>query len=593
VTALLPDSPFAWIHTIQTIIALAWWGRQCVILAEWRDRHADQARARQHRMPPGTWIKTNAIAGIHPNLMWTIYFAGAIGIAAAAITWPISTYAVAVALLLRGTRNLNLPPDQIAELRQALREAIGIDDRGRPPKVDHSGEHDAGGPVELVIHRHPGWPYWQKAKQTEVERVIEATMLGDWSLVEWRTDGTNVWQRQPELPSRVDYEGPVPDLDWYELPVGPNGIDGLAVADLSEHPHWFIAGSTGGGKTSWLRVAAAHLLHHQIHIVAIDIAYAGLAFLEGRPRVAAAMESFEQIEHTIAALRSELQDRHTELKEHRTYRPPLVIILDELEELCDQARTAGRRTRGAPEPQLILDLLAIGRTGRKVDMHLILATQRPAGDTIPTSLRANCRGRIAFGPMDQHSAQMILGPDWARAVSTANIKGRAVVRCGDWIGPAQSMWLADPDEPKHDDDDRARASALLPARLHPIGHTASAHAPAHGTITVADAQEHPIPTEPASDLAKSRDVAGISGGVGGGGGVSGVVVSEAEVSAREFLDRQRAVKAERQRRYIAKARKEILSNPLDRRHGSPIARQVGCTCPMDRPELHVSKGDRS
>lgn len=588
---LLRQDPIIWIHGAQTAIAVAWWIGGIVGVLEWRDRHGDQARARQHKWRRWRYLKTDAIAAIPATWIRSVGLAGAVGIVLVALNWPAATYTVSVALIVRGIRGMTVEPDEIAELRAALSQIIGIDDAGRPPKIRTEGRHNLGGPMRVIIHPHPGWPHWEKTKQNKVERAIEATTDGDWTLVEWRNDGTNVWERLPELPDRADYTAHLPDLEWYELPVGPDGSDGIAVADLSEHPHWFVAGSTGGGKTTWLRAAIAHLLHHisigtNLVVVAVDIAYAGLAFAEGRPGVVSAMESFEQIQQTIANLRQELKDRHAQLREDRSYRPPMVVIVDELEELCDQARTYGTKTAGAPEPQLILDLLAIGRTGRKVDMHLILATQRPAGDAIPTSLRANCKGRIAFGSMDRHSAEMILEKDWVRAVNCPNIKGRAVVRCGDRIGSAQGWWLADPDEPKHNDADRARASALLPARLHTINQQASAHAPAHAVATTAIAVDQPAARDSTTDLDKRRDVGGVSSGVGGGGSVE-IGVSEAEMSAREELARRRRQKAAIQRRYIAKAKKEILSNPMDPRHGSPIARQVGCTCPMDRPELHA------
>jgi hypothetical protein len=516
-------------------VAAVGWFALIVKVLEWRDWHADVARARQHRMGPVDWVKTNTIAALSPTVIWAVFLIGlaAIGLAAWRIPYLITT-GTSLSLILAGLRQTPLEPTEIQQLRAALAQIIGVDDRQRPPKITQDGTHTAGGPLRLVIAGHPGFQYWQKTKRETVEAAIEATMPGDWETVEWLGDGTSIWERLPELPERVDYTGPIDGLDWHQIPVGINGAGQPATADLTQHPHWFVAGSTGFGKTSWLRVAAAHLLHHRIQIAAIDINYAGLAFLEGRPGVIAAMDSYEQIETTIAALRTELRDRLTQLKQSRTYRPPLVVFVDELEVLCDRAR-AMRPAGGPKEAQPITDLLEIARTGRKVDMYLILATQRPEGKTIPTSLRDNALGRLAVGPLGQQAARMVLDGQFARAENTPKIKGRTVLRCGDWLGWVQAYWLADPDEPKHSQADRARAGPLLPARI-PDSH-----------VTAADASE----TTGGESLRKRGPEDPVTSHVTTGLAAAGHVTAEDPYEHRKANDR------ERKRRQRAKKKEPV------------------------------------
>jgi hypothetical protein len=566
-------TPFQWLNAVFIVAAVGAWTYAMVQVAEWRDLHADRARARQQRMHPMVWVKTNTIAAISPRFLFAVWLVGAVAIAWFIWTWPVAKYALIVPLGVHGLRHLNIDPDDIRLLREALGQIIGVDSRQRPPKVTTGGEHTAGGPQYLTIAGHPGFQYWEKTKREKVEAAIEATMPGDWENTEWQGDGTSVWERLPELPGQVDYTAPIADLEWYQLPVGIDGAGEVAVADLSEplRPHKFAAGSTGGGKTSWFRVAAAHLLHHRIQIAAIDINYAGLAFLEGRPGVIAAMDSLEQIEATIGGLRQELRDRLTRLKRDRTYRPPLVIFVDELEVLCDRARASGKKATGAKEPQVISDLLEIGRTGRKVDMHLVLATQRPEGKTIPTSLRDNARGRLAFGPLSQQAAQMMFEKgEWARATNTPEVNGRAVLHDGDGSGWVQGFWLADPDEPKHDTSDRAVAASLLPARM--------LVRPSH------------IVAEPLDDPTKAQ----AERSDGGKRGSETIFSDDATSVARPVAgttketaeERRKRLKIESQRRYVEKAKREILHNPNDRRHGTMVARSTaGCICAKCRPEL--------
>jgi hypothetical protein len=551
-------TPFDWLNAAIIVAAVGAWTYTMVQVAEWRDLHADRARARQQRMHPVAWVKTNTIAAISPRFLFAVWLVGAVAIAWFIWTWPVAKYALIVPLGVHGLRHLNIDPDDIRLLRDALGQIIGVDSRQRPPKVTTGGEHTAGGPQYLTIAGHPGFQYWEKTKREKVEAAIEATMPGDWENTEWQGDGTSVWERLPELPGQVDYTAPIDDLEWYQLPVGIDGAGEVAVADLSEHPHWFVAGSTGFGKTSWLRVAAAHLLHHRIQVAAIDINYAGLAFLEGRPGVTAAMDTFEQIEDTVAALRTELRNRLTQLKQDRTYRPPLVIVVDELEVLCDRAKATGHKPRGAKEPQLVADLLEIARTGRKVDMHLILATQRPEGKTIPTSLRDNALGRLAVGPLSQQSAQMVLDQQWARAVNTPKVKGRTVLRCGDWQGWVQGYWLADPDEQKHDPSDRSVAASLLPARM--------LVRPSHIVSEPLD-----VPTKAQAERSD-----------GGKRGSETIFLDESVNVARPVSGTVKETDEERR----VRLKREVLHNPNDPRHGRQVARQTaGCICAKCRPEL--------
>jgi ATPase family associated with various cellular activities (AAA) len=548
-----------WVTFAVGVAGLLW---MTIKLLEWRDRHADIARARQHRMGPIEWTKTNTIAAVSPKLIWGLFVVGVLIIWWAVSTHPISaSFALAIPPGVRWIRGLKMESTEIQQLRADLGVIVGINDHGRPPKVTTDGQYPAGGPLRLIIAGHPGFQYTEKTKRDKVEAAVEFHLTGDWENVEWQGDGTSIWERLPELPERVEYTEHIKGKPWYEIPVGIDGLGGTATTDLSEHPHWFIAGSTGFGKTSVLRVAAAYLLHHKVRITAVDINYAGLAYLEGRPGVDAAMDSFDQIQTVLAGLRQELRDRLTQLKQSRTYRPPMVVLVDELEVLCDQARSIG--AKAGKQSQVEADLLEIARTGRKVDMHLILATQRPEGKTIPTSLRDNALGRLAVGPMSQQASQMVLDQQWARATNTPKVKGRAVWRCGDRIGWIQGFWLADPDEVKHDEQERAAAERLLPARI--VGSTSHV---ADG-VGFGESSE----TIELKKLGKrGAETITVPDAVSDASAVHGVVDDAAEK------------KRIRDRRYEDNLRKALAADPLDPRHGTSLGRRAHCPCKWCRAE---------
>jgi len=452
------------------LLVLAWWVIRVVKALEWQDRYSDIDRSRQHKMSAGTWLKVKTISRVGAGPIMALGVAGTIAIVLATVHKPITTYSAAAAgLTIIGVRVARHPPKGLKELRDAAGGVIGTDATHQPPKVTQNGHHPEGGPQRITIPRPAGsdWSHWNDASRNELDRAVKATMPGDWKPVDWRLDGTSTWERQPELPQIAPYPGPgqFPDLGPLQIPVGVLGTGQPGILDLTVDPHTLLTGVTRAGKTSYLRAIALWLLHRGIPITALDINYAGLAFLEHRPGVTSAMDGFAAIAQAVTRERQRVEGRLAQLKRDRTYRRPHVIVVDELETLFDRARQTQSKPPGMLEPPLVTDIHEIARLAGKVNVHVILATQRPDSTVIPGSLRAQLRNRIAVGPMDEQAARMALDAQGEQATLTAAVKGRAVLRCGDLCEPVQGYWLADPDDTKHSAQDRAWADSLLPQRV--------------------------------------------------------------------------------------------------------------------------------
>lgn len=97
--------------------------------------------------------------------------------------------------------------------------------------------------------------------------------------------------------------------------------------------------------------------------------------------------------------------------------PRLVVIVDELRTLVDSM------------PGVVDRLVRLAAQGRSLGMHLVLATQRPAG-TVTAEIRANVNLRIAFRVRD-HADSLGVVDDGRAAELPAHLPGRAVVRDGD------------------------------------------------------------------------------------------------------------------------------------------------------------------
>jgi S-DNA-T family DNA segregation ATPase FtsK/SpoIIIE len=96
--------------------------------------------------------------------------------------------------------------------------------------------------------------------------------------------------------------------------------------------------------------------------------------------------------------------------------PALVIVIDEFAALVQEV------------PEFVDGVVDVAQRGRSLGLHLILATQRPAG-VIKDNLRANTNLRIALRMADEHDSTDVLGSAMA-AQFDPRVPGRGAVRTG-------------------------------------------------------------------------------------------------------------------------------------------------------------------
>jgi S-DNA-T family DNA segregation ATPase FtsK/SpoIIIE len=176
-----------------------------------------------------------------------------------------------------------------------------------------------------------------------------------------------------------------------------------------------VAGATGSGKSEFLRTlmlgCAARASPAQLVIVGIDHkGGATFADLDALPHLAAVVTDLDTAAsaRAITALGAELRARERLLEAHGVakpeqldpaIRPPaLLVVVDEFRTLLEtQADAMGSLERLAAQ-------------GRSLGMHLILATQRPAG-AVSAQLRANLALRVCFRVVGQMDSVDVLSAD--------------------------------------------------------------------------------------------------------------------------------------------------------------------------------------
>ena len=87
---------------------------------------------------------------------------------------------------------------------------------------------------------------------------------------------------------------------------------------------------------------------------------------------------------------------------------PIVIIVDEFADLGDQV-SDDRKAR----EEFYTSIRKIAQTGRNRSIHLILCTQRPTADLLPSSVKAQMNARVALKVNSALDSRIILDQDGA------------------------------------------------------------------------------------------------------------------------------------------------------------------------------------
>lgn len=234
----------------------------------------------------------------------------------------------------------------------------------------------------------------------------------------------------PEITRRWKVNSRQPGL---AVPVGL-GAAGPQMLDVqADGPHLLVAGTTGSGKSEFLRsLTVALALSYppdRINFLFVDFkGGSGLGPLTGLPHCVGVLTdlSSHELERYLQSLRAEIRFREEALAAVQTpdlasYRatpaglasplPHLVIVIDEFRMLVEDA------------PEALRELMRIAAIGRSLGIHLIMATQRPQG-ALTADIRANVTTSIALRVQSEVESTDIINSKAAAGISI-DMPGRA------------------------------------------------------------------------------------------------------------------------------------------------------------------------
>lgn len=230
--------------------------------------------------------------------------------------------------------------------------------------------------------------------------------------------------------------------DTMAVPLGVNVKDDIVFLDLHEKyhgPHGLVAGTTGSGKSEILQtyiLGAATLFHpYEIGFVIIDFKGGGMVNqFKNLPHLIGAITNIDgkAIDRSLKSIKAELLKRQTLFAEAevnhidkyikaykegkvRTALPHLVIIVDEFAELK------------AEQPEFMKELISAARIGRSLGVHLILATQKPAGQ-VNDQIWSNSKFKLCLKVQTQEDSNEVLKSPLAAEIREP---GRAYLQVGN------------------------------------------------------------------------------------------------------------------------------------------------------------------
>lgn len=225
------------------------------------------------------------------------------------------------------------------------------------------------------------------------------------------------------------------------VPIGVSrkGVVYLDLHDSAHGPHGLVAGTTGSGKSELLQtyiLSAATCFHpYEIGFVIIDFKGGGMVNqFKDLPHLLGAITNIDgkAINRSLRFIKAELNKRqklfaiynvnHID-KYIKLYKagkaeiplPHLVLIVDEFAELK------------AEQPDFMDELISAARIGRSLGVHLILATQKPAGQ-VDDQIWSNSRFKICLKVQDYEDSNEVLKSPLAAEIKEP---GRAYLQVGN------------------------------------------------------------------------------------------------------------------------------------------------------------------
>lgn len=203
--------------------------------------------------------------------------------------------------------------------------------------------------------------------------------------------------------------------------------------------HSIVAGNSGGGKSVAYRAILSQMsLVPELQVIGIDLKR-GIELKSWRPRLAVtakdmdtAIDALHEVWKIAEQRLDFLEDLGlTDMKDYGFSQemPRIIVLIDECSELFGVGEPDRELAKQGKEAIALVSKML--RLVRAAGITIIMATQRPSTEVVPSGIRELTQNRVAFRMMNSSGAVMALGELPDNSISPVDIaqanKGRAVV----------------------------------------------------------------------------------------------------------------------------------------------------------------------
>ncbi|REK74206.1 FtsK/SpoIIIE domain-containing protein [Paenibacillus paeoniae] len=209
-------------------------------------------------------------------------------------------------------------------------------------------------------------------------------------------------------------------------PIGVGQLRELIAMDFSSSntPHLLIGGTTGSGKSVTMNAIILGLMclygPEEVQFIFVDPKKVEFMPYENRTHT---REVITEIEEAIVALEQlveEMEQRYrifaqegvSSIDEYAELAcgvmPRLVVVFDEFADFMEREKSLSSLVESA--------ILRLGAKARAAGIHLLICTQNPKADIVPTNIRNNLPARLALKAADHHASKIIINEEGAETL---------------------------------------------------------------------------------------------------------------------------------------------------------------------------------
>lgn len=203
--------------------------------------------------------------------------------------------------------------------------------------------------------------------------------------------------------------------DYYANQLGSLTLNSHVEWEYSKLPHGLIAGNTGGGKTFFINYLVMEFLKDQAEVFVCDAKMSDLYALKRVMPDKHVASTEGQIAQVMRLANEKMEQRYEKYIEGSEFKygydyldhnlNPIVVFFDEI-----GAFKAIANKKVAEEVDKYMRNIIL--KGRQMGVFMVLSTQQPNADNIPTEIRDMMGLRVSLGNMSKQGYTMIFGDNY-------------------------------------------------------------------------------------------------------------------------------------------------------------------------------------